>query len=320
MATDTRVSPGDRHLHRDLTNGLADIPQDVVASVATEARANGLRPHLTRLTRLTVRFGEPGELQDILSRHNDLVRRYDLLALEPTSERAFVSACNNKRADIITLPLGIRLPFRLRAPAVRAAAANGVALEVSYNPALMDTAARRNFFANATAVVRAAGSGAGGGVGGSFANAFAGAGIGGGGGPAKKRPPPPGVILSGGSRQAMEIRQGHPSIPSRVISPARHGSNEAYASASASTSASASASSFNEPITFNSPTPHPNRSSQRKHLITQASPATASILSFERRRLRLTQRGRVNSRKTKKWTSLSYGVHTTSRTWRRCSG
>lgn len=89
--------------------------------------------------------------------------RYDILALEPTSERAFTSACNNKRVDIVTLPLGVRMPFRMRPPALKAAAANGAALEVSYNAALTDAAARRNFFANATAVVRAVGSGVGGG-------------------------------------------------------------------------------------------------------------------------------------------------------------
>ena len=101
-----------------------------------------------------------------MNKHNDLVRRYDVLALEPTSERAFTSACNNKRVDLITLPLGIRMPFRLRAATIKSAANNGIALEVSYNAALMDTAARRNFFSNATSVVRAVGSGAGGGVGG----------------------------------------------------------------------------------------------------------------------------------------------------------
>jgi ribonuclease P/MRP protein subunit RPP1 len=201
VATDTRVNPSDRQLHRDLTNGLAAVPAGVMDDVAEEARAHGVRPCLSRLTRLTVRFGEPGELQDILAKHDELVRRYDLLALEPTSERAFVSACNNKRVDIVTLPLGIRMPFRLRAPTLKAAAANGVALEVSYNAALMDTAARRNFFANAAALVRAVGSGAGGGVG-AQTSSFAGTGVDGGG----RHTSAPGIILSGGSRQAMELR------------------------------------------------------------------------------------------------------------------
>ena len=63
MATDTRVTPGDRQLHRDLTLGLADIPPETLDAVRAEATANGVRPHMTRLRRLTVRFSEPGELQ-----------------------------------------------------------------------------------------------------------------------------------------------------------------------------------------------------------------------------------------------------------------
>ena len=205
IATDTRVSPGDRQLHRQLVAGLEDIPDEVMTDVAARARAHGLRPRLTRLTRLTVTFGDPGELQEVLNKHGDLVRRYDLLALEPTSERALSSACNNKRADIVALQLGVRMPFRLRPAAVKAATANGVSLEVAYNAALMDTNARRHFFANATAVVRAVGSGRGGGVG---AHTYAGLGVGhsvghsegGGAGTAS------GIVISGGSRQAMELR------------------------------------------------------------------------------------------------------------------
>ena len=130
MATDTRVSPADRSLPRDLALGLADIAPDILQSVRAEARANGVRPAFTRLKRLTVRFSEPSELQDILNKHNEVVRRYDVLALEPATERAFVSACNNKRVDLIALQLGVRMPFRMRPPALKAAAANGVAFEV----------------------------------------------------------------------------------------------------------------------------------------------------------------------------------------------
>jgi len=48
-----------------------------------------------------------------------VVRRYDVLALEPATERAFASACNNKRVDLIALQLGVRMPFRMRPPALK---------------------------------------------------------------------------------------------------------------------------------------------------------------------------------------------------------
>ena len=204
VATDARVVAGDRNARAALALGLEPLPEDVTRAVASEASSSGTRPRLTRATRVTVTFTEPGELQDALTKHDDLVRRYDILALEPASERAFISACNNRRADIIALPLGARLPFRLRPPAVKAAIAHGTCLEIAYNPALMDVGARRQFFANAAAVVRAAGSGAGG-------------------GPAvdvdddahlKSNPasaskpvrPRGGIVIAGGSRQATELR------------------------------------------------------------------------------------------------------------------
>jgi len=204
VATDARLVAGDRNARAALALGLEPLPEDVTRAVASEASSSGTRPRLTRATRVTVTFTEPGELQDALTKHDDLVRRYDILALEPASERAFISACNNRRADIIALPLGARLPFRLRPPAVKAAIAHGTCLEIAYNPALMDVGARRQFFANAAAVVRAAGSGAGG-------------------GPAvdvdddahlKSNPastskpvrPRGGIVIAGGSRQATELR------------------------------------------------------------------------------------------------------------------
>jgi ribonuclease P/MRP protein subunit RPP1 len=116
------------------------------------------------LRRCTVRFAEPGQLQEMVRANDDAIRSYDVFALEPTTERAFASACANGRADIITTQLGARPAFRLRAPALKAAASAGASFEVSYNAALMDVGARRNFFATAAAATRAVGENAGGGV------------------------------------------------------------------------------------------------------------------------------------------------------------
>lgn len=204
VATDARVVAGDRNARAALALGLEPLPEAVTRAVASEASSSGTRPRLTRATRVTVTFAEPGELQEVLTKHDDLVRRYDILALEPASERAFLSACNNRRADIIALPLGARLPFRLRPPAVKAAIAHGTCLEIAYNPALMDVAARRQFFANAAAVVRAAGSGAGGPAAdvddddAAHPNANP--------NPKSKTSPRGGIVIAGGSRQATELR------------------------------------------------------------------------------------------------------------------
>ena len=190
VVTDARVAAGERNVGAALRSGLAPVPDDVLAAVAADARASGARPRLDRASRLTLVFAEPAELQEVLAKHDELVRRYDVLALEPTSERAFASACANRRADVLAVDLGARPAFRARAPALRAACARGACVEISYNPALsLDPARRRNFFANAAQLARLVGPGAGGGAG-AGADASAGG----------------GVVIAGGSRAAAELR------------------------------------------------------------------------------------------------------------------
>ena len=164
VGLDTRVEATDRNARAELLAGLEPLCADVLRQVAAEATSRGARPELVVLRRCTVRFAEPGELQEMARANDDLIRSYDVFALEPTTERAFASACANGRADIITTQLGARPAFRLRAPALKAAASAGASFEVSYNAALMDVGARRNFFANAAAATRAVGENAGGGV------------------------------------------------------------------------------------------------------------------------------------------------------------
>ena len=164
VALDTRVEATDRNARAELLAGLEPLCADVLRQVAAEATSRGARPELVVLRRCTVRFAEPGELQELARANDDVIRAYDVFALEPTTERAFASACANGRADIITTQLGARPTFRLRAPALKAAASAGVAFEVSYNAALADVGARRNFFANAAAATRAVGENVGGGV------------------------------------------------------------------------------------------------------------------------------------------------------------
>ena len=164
VALDTLVEATDRNARAELLAGLEPLRADVLREVAADATSRGARPDLVVLRRCTVRFAEPGQLQEMVRANDDAIRSYDVFALEPTTERAFASACANGRADIITTQLGARPAFRLRAPALKSAASAGASFEVSYNAALMDVGARRNFFANAAAATRAVGENAGGGV------------------------------------------------------------------------------------------------------------------------------------------------------------
>lgn len=128
---------------------------------------------LEHLTRLTVFLDDAADCSRLASAA-DVTRGYDLLAVSPASELAFASACTTLAVDIISIDLARRLPFkcvrlpaqqlsvltspadRFKVPAVRAAAARGVVFEMCYSCALREQSSRRQFIANATALVRAA--------------------------------------------------------------------------------------------------------------------------------------------------------------------
>ena len=120
VALDTLVEATDRNARAELLAGLEPLRADVLREVAADATSRGARPELVVLRRCTVRFAEPGQLQEMVRANDDAIRSYDVFALEPTTERAFASACTNGRADIVTTQLGARPAFRLRAPALKA--------------------------------------------------------------------------------------------------------------------------------------------------------------------------------------------------------
>ncbi|KAK9918607.1 hypothetical protein WJX75_005327 [Coccomyxa subellipsoidea] len=120
-------------------------------------RNGGAAPRqLAQLSRLTVALEEAAAAAQLLGASNPITASYDLLAVQPLSERVFQQACTALDVDVITFDMARRLPFRLRPGPLQAAVARGVHLEICYSAALRDEIARRNFFSNASAVVRAA--------------------------------------------------------------------------------------------------------------------------------------------------------------------
>ena len=130
------------------------------ARAALEARTRAVRDSEGRdgagtLARCTIAFGEPGELRRAMLALGEDLEKFDVLALEPTSERAFASACANKHADVVSVGAGRRLRYKFTASAVRAATGNRISFELCYGEALRDSNSRMWFFANASALARA---------------------------------------------------------------------------------------------------------------------------------------------------------------------
>lgn len=59
-----------------------------------------------------------------------VARGYDLVAVQPGSERLFHMACSSLDCDLVSLDLARRLPFRFKPAAVKAALARGLHFEV----------------------------------------------------------------------------------------------------------------------------------------------------------------------------------------------
>ncbi|XP_041829943.1 ribonuclease P protein subunit p30-like [Melanotaenia boesemani] len=76
-------------------------------------------------------------------------RRFDLLAVQPTTEKLFHAACLLYDIDIICISVTEKLPFFFKRAPVNGAVDRGVVFEVSYSAAIRDATMRRYTIANA---------------------------------------------------------------------------------------------------------------------------------------------------------------------------
>ncbi|TDG97626.1 hypothetical protein EPR50_G00209790 [Perca flavescens] len=80
-------------------------------------------------------------------------RRYDLLAVQPTTEKLFHAACMIYDVDIICISVTEKLPFFFKRAPVNGAIERGLVFEVSYSAAIRDSTMRRYTIANAVCLM-----------------------------------------------------------------------------------------------------------------------------------------------------------------------
>jgi ribonuclease P/MRP protein subunit RPP1 len=108
----------------------------------------------TILRRCTLTISDPS----LNHRLPALSQAYDILALRPTTEKAFLSACTTlDNHSIISLDLTLRYGFHFRPKQFMTAIRRGIRFEICYAQAVQDGSAekRRNFISNTLAIVRA---------------------------------------------------------------------------------------------------------------------------------------------------------------------
>ncbi|KAJ3199641.1 Ribonuclease P protein subunit p30, partial [Entophlyctis luteolus] len=82
---------------------------------------------------------------------------FDVLAVAPTTEKAFQHAVLHSEVDIISLDLGTKLPFYIKKTTVNTAIQRGIYFELCYAQSIRDATARKNAIANMQQYVRATG-------------------------------------------------------------------------------------------------------------------------------------------------------------------
>ncbi|XP_041829941.1 ribonuclease P protein subunit p30 [Melanotaenia boesemani] len=80
-------------------------------------------------------------------------RRFDLLAVQPTTEKLFHAACLLYDIDIICISVTEKLPFFFKRAPVNGAVDRGVVFEVSYSAAIRDATMRRYTITNAVSLM-----------------------------------------------------------------------------------------------------------------------------------------------------------------------
>lgn len=107
----------------------------------------------TLLRRCTLVFTDPSQNY----RMSVLSAAYDILALRPTNEKAFLATCLTlTEHSLISLDLTQRFPFHFKPKPLMTAINRGIRIEICYGQATgEDSAARRNFISNTMAIVRA---------------------------------------------------------------------------------------------------------------------------------------------------------------------
>ncbi|KAK2011382.1 RNase P subunit p30 [Colletotrichum eremochloae] len=134
-----------------IKNPLPKFPPSASAPVPSESQQN---PGPTVLHRATVLLSDPSQNY----RLSALAAAYDILAVRPTTEKAFQAAClSMAEPSLISLDLTQHFPFHFRPKPLMAAVSRGVRFEVCYAQVLgaPDARARATFISNLASLVRA---------------------------------------------------------------------------------------------------------------------------------------------------------------------
>jgi len=109
---------------------------------------------IRQYTRLTLVISDPQQNYGINS-GNEIVRSYDILAVQPNSERTWQICCTSLDIDLISFDMSMeRITWQIKHGYARQAVSRGIRFEVSYSGLLKDSLSRKNLVANGMTIFR----------------------------------------------------------------------------------------------------------------------------------------------------------------------
>ncbi|KAF8000799.1 hypothetical protein HF325_004588 [Metschnikowia pulcherrima] len=124
-------------------------------------------PKLHLFSRITLVVSDPAKAQSILKINN--TGAFDIIAVQPTTEKALQLTTTNLDIDLVSLPMATRMPFFVKHKTVGLALQKGIKFEICYSGLIAGPAgyesslalgatghiSRKNFFSNCLQLIRA---------------------------------------------------------------------------------------------------------------------------------------------------------------------
>ncbi|KAK9879708.1 hypothetical protein WA026_006768 [Henosepilachna vigintioctopunctata] len=123
---------------REISNNQEIIPEPLKIEKQITNEFEGM----TILKRLTVKYSSSDSFYKFLKSSN--IKKYDILALLPTTMPALMFACSNIEADILTFDPEIRSPLRINRKIYNQLMNKGYYFEILYSPTIEDHTKRQN--------------------------------------------------------------------------------------------------------------------------------------------------------------------------------
>ncbi|XP_021371885.1 ribonuclease P protein subunit p30-like [Mizuhopecten yessoensis] len=126
------------------------LPENMILKEDDLKDVNWTRKAPRQLSRISTIISDASQTHKLAQED---IQKFDLVAVQPTSEKTFHLACMTLDIDIIIIDVTQKLPYFIRRPSVNTAIERGIHFEIQYSPAVMDSSSRVDMIHNTQSLV-----------------------------------------------------------------------------------------------------------------------------------------------------------------------